>query len=194
MCTRRIMASALALTFVLAGLAITGGPFAAAQEATAMTVEENKALVHRWVELWNTGNVDAVGEFVTPDYVRHDPNGPTVHGPKAEQQLVAMYLAAFPDLRFTIEHLVGEGDTVAGRYTARGTHRGELLGIPPTGKQVTLAVMEVYRLTDGKIAEQWVTMDALGLLQQLGAGPAPAPGSEPAQAPISHRVHNGNPR
>ena len=141
-----------------------------------MSVEENKALVRRWVDLWNTGNLDAVGEFVTPDYVRHDPNGPEVRGPEAERQLVAMYLAAFPDLRFTVEHLLAEGDTVLARLTARGTHRGELLGIPPTGKQVTVAVMDLFRLAGGKIAEQWVAMDALGLLQQLGAVPGPAQG------------------
>ena len=143
-----------------------------------MSVEENKALVRRWVDLWNTGNLDAVGEFVTPDYVRHDPNGPEVRGPEAERQLVAMYLAAFPDLRFTVEHLVAEEDNVLARLTARGTHRGELLGIPPTGKQVTVAVMDLFRLAGGKIAEQWVAMDALGLLQQLGAVPGPAQGGQ----------------
>jgi steroid delta-isomerase-like uncharacterized protein len=138
-----------------------------------MSLEANKALIRRWCEVWNTGDLGAVGEFVVPDYVRHDPNGPEVRGPEAERQLVAMYLGAFPDLHFTIEHLVAEGDMVLARLTARGTHRGELLGIPPTGKQVTLAVMDLFRLADGKIAEQWVTMDVLGLLQQLGAIPAP---------------------
>ena len=141
-----------------------------------MSLEENKALVRRWVELWNAGDVSAVGEFVAPGYVRHDPNGPEVRGPEAEQRLIAMYLAAFPDLRFTLEHLVAEGDIVAARLTARGTHRGELLGIPATGRQVTLAVMDLYRLSGGKIAEQWVLIDALGLLQQLGAVPGPGQG------------------
>ena len=138
-----------------------------------MAVEENKALVRRWVELWNTGDLDAIGAFVTPAYIRHDPNSPEVRGPEAEQQLVAMYRAAFPDLHFTIEHLVAEGDTVVAHVTVRGTHRGELFGIPPTDTQVTLEAMERYRLADGKIAEQWVVLDALGLLQQLGAVPMP---------------------
>lgn len=136
-----------------------------------MSVEENKALVRRWVDVWNTGNLDAVGESVTPDYVRHDPNSPEVRGPDAERQLVAMYLAAFPDLHFTVEDLVAEGGTVAARMTVRGTHRGELLGIPPTGRQVTIVAIELYRLAGGRIAEQWITMDTLGLLQQLGAIP-----------------------
>jgi steroid delta-isomerase-like uncharacterized protein len=95
-----------------------------------------------------------------------------------EQQLIAMYRTAFPDLRLDIEHLVAEGDTIVVRFTAHGTHRGELLGILPTGKPVTVAAMELFRLADGKIAEQWVTMDVLGLLQQLGAIPGPAQDGE----------------
>ena len=114
-----------------------------------------------------------VDEFVAPNYVRHDPNTPEVRGAEAEKQLITMVLAAFPDIHFTIENLVAGGDTVAGRYTLRGTHNGEWLGIPPTHKAVTLTVMEIYRIADGKIAEQWVILDALGMLQQLGVIPAP---------------------
>lgn len=136
-----------------------------------MSTEAEKALIRRWIELWNTGDLDAIEEFVTPDYVRHDPNGPEVRGPEAERQLVAMYLAAFPDLRFTIEHLVADEDLVLAHSTARGTHRGDLLGIPPTERAVTVAVMDLFRLADGKIAEQWVTIDNLGMLQQIGAFP-----------------------
>ena len=136
-----------------------------------MSVEENKALIRRWDELWNAGDAAAIAALVTPDYVRHDPNGPEVRGPAAERQLVELYRAAFPDLRFTIEHLVADGDLVMARVTVRGTHRGELLGIPPTGTPLTLAAMELYRIRDGKVAEQWVALDALGLLQQLGAVP-----------------------
>lgn len=136
-----------------------------------MSTEEEKALIRRWIELWNTGDLDAIEEFVTPDYVRHDPNGPEVRGPEAERQLVAMYLAAFPDLRFTIEHLVADEGLVLAHSTARGTHRGDLLGIPPTERAVTVAVMDLFRLADGKIAEQWVTIDNLGMLQQIGAFP-----------------------
>ncbi len=136
-----------------------------------MSIEENKALVRRWIELWDTSDLSEIGNFVTKDYVRHDPNTPEVRGPDAEQRLVAMYRAAFPDLRFTIEHLVAEGDMVLARLTARGTHQGELMGIAPTGKQIEVAAMELYRLTDGKIAEQWVTMDALGLLSSSVLSP-----------------------
>ena len=138
-----------------------------------MSAEENKALLRRWGELWNAGDAAAIAALVTPDYVRHDPNGPEVRGPDAERQLVAMYRAAFPDLRFAIEHLVADEDLVVARYTIRGTHRGELLGIPPTGRPITLSAMELYRIRDGRVAEQWVALDTLGLLQQLGAVPAP---------------------
>ena len=138
-----------------------------------MSAEENKALIRRWGELWNAGDAAAIAALVTPDYVRHDPNGPEVRGPNAERQLVELYRAAFPDLRFTIEHLVAEGDLVVAHLTVRGTHRGELLGIPPTGTPLTRAAIELYRIRDGKVAEQWVALDALGLLQQLGAVPTP---------------------
>jgi steroid delta-isomerase-like uncharacterized protein len=143
-----------------------------------MGAEDNKAVVRRWVELWNTQNVSAVNEMVTSDYVRHDPNAPEVRGPEAEKQLVTMYLTAFPDLHLTIEDLIAEGDRVVGRYTVRGTHQGELLGIPPSNTRVTIMAVEIYRLAEGKIAEQWVIIDALGMMQQLGA--IPTPGS-PAQ-------------
>jgi steroid delta-isomerase-like uncharacterized protein len=135
-------------------------------------VEASKALVRAWVEVWNTGDLDAVDGLLAPGFVRHDPNAPEVHGAAEERQLIAMYRAAFPDLRFTVDAIVAEGDTVAVRLTAVGTHRGELLGIPPTGKAVRVAVMETYRIADGRIAEQWVVMDALGMMQQLGAIPA----------------------
>lgn len=92
--------------------------------------EENKAIVRRWVEAFNEGNVDAVDELVTDSYVRHDPNSPEVRGPEEEKQLIAMYRSAFPDLHFTVEDMVAEGDKVVIRVGIRATHKGELLGIP----------------------------------------------------------------
>jgi steroid delta-isomerase-like uncharacterized protein len=138
-----------------------------------MSTEEHKDLVRKWIALWETGNVADVdfGDFVADDFVRHDPNIPAIHGPEAEKGLVMMFLTAFPDLRFTIAHLIAEGDLVQARGTAVGTHRGELMGIPPTDRQVTVTISELFRLADGKIAEQWVVMDTLGMLQQLGAIP-----------------------
>jgi steroid delta-isomerase-like uncharacterized protein len=138
-----------------------------------MDADEHKALLHRWIDAWHAGDVAAVDAFVTPDYVRHDPNVPEVRGREAEKQLMTMYLTAFPDLRFAVEDMVAEGDKVVTRLTARGTHRGELLGVPPTDRAIAITAVEIYRFDGGRIAEQWVIGDVLGLLQQLGAVPAP---------------------
>jgi steroid delta-isomerase-like uncharacterized protein len=135
--------------------------------------EENKALIRRWIEAWNRGDIDALDELVTDSYDRHDPNAPEVRGLEQEKQLMGMYLSAFPDLQFTIEDIVAEGNKVAGRYTIDGTHKGELLGIPSTDRQIRLTAIETYRIAEGKIDEQWVNMDALGMMQQLGAIPEP---------------------
>ena len=138
-----------------------------------MPAEDPKAVIRRWVEAWNTQDLDAAEESLAPEFVRHDANLPDVVGPQAERQHIADDLAAFPDLHFEIEQLIAEGDLVAARYLVQGTHRGEFLGIPGSGRQVTIQAAESYRLSGGKIAEQWVVMDALGLLQQLGAVPGP---------------------
>jgi steroid delta-isomerase-like uncharacterized protein len=139
-------------------------------------MDDNRTVVRRWMEAWNgglAGLVRAVDELMADDYVRHDPNTPEVRGRKAQKQLVTMFLTAFDDLHLTIEDLVAEGDKVAGRITVRATHKGELFGIPPTGRQVTVSMLEIYRLAGDKIAEQWIVMDALGMMQQLGAIPTP---------------------
>ena len=85
-----------------------------------------------------------------------------------------MYYAAFPDLHTTIEQVVGEGDIVVVRGTDRGTHRGDFMGIAPTGRNVTVPWICIYRVTDGKITEQWISSDGLGMLQQLGVLPRPS--------------------
>lgn len=138
-----------------------------------MSAEENKAIVRRWVEIWNTKDLDAVEDLLTPDYVRHDPNAPEISGAAAEAQFVGMVLTAFPDMHITIDKVVAEGDTVVGLLTLRGTQRGEFNGIPPTQKQVVFTSTETFRLHGDRIAEQWVSMDTLGFLQQLGVIPTP---------------------
>ena len=135
--------------------------------------EENKAVVRRWVEAFNEGNIDAVDELLTDSYVRHDPNSPEVRGPEEEKQLIAMYRSAFPDLHFTLEDIVAEDDRVATRLGISATHKGELLGIPPTENRLSFTAMELYRLREGKIDEQWVNVDTLGMMQQIGAIPVP---------------------
>jgi steroid delta-isomerase-like uncharacterized protein len=135
--------------------------------------EHNKAVVRRLIEeVMNKGNLSSVDEFFTPNYQHHDPSSPDFgRGPESEKQLVTLYRNAFPDLRLTIEDIIAEGDTVMVRWSSRGTHKGELNGIAPTGKQVNGSGITVARLANGKIAESYVSWDALGLMQQLGVVP-----------------------
>lgn len=143
-----------------------------------MSTDEHKAFVRRWVAAWNEQDLDAAEGLLAPGYVRHDANAPDVVGPAAERQFIAGALAAFPDLRFDVEQLVAEGDLVIGRLTARGTHRGDFAGVPATGRAVVFQATESYRFEGDRIAEQWVLMDTLGLLQQLGATRPPPPAGD----------------
>src|SRR4051812_29264499 len=136
-----------------------------------MPAEENKLIIRRWLDAWNTNDLEAAKGLLQDDYLRHDANLPDIVGPQAELQFIAAALAAFPDLRFEAQHLVAEDDLVMGRLTAQGTHRGEFMGVPASGRHVDFQTVETFRLLDGKIAEQWVVMNVLGLLQQLGAIP-----------------------
>ncbi len=140
-----------------------------------MSVEENKTIVRRWFEeLWSQGNAAVADEIIAPDYTVHDPGTPGRQGGIAgEKQVVAMYRTVFPDLHFTVEEVIGEGDRSVVRWTARGTQQGELLSIPPTGRQIQVTGISLARLAGGKIVEHWINWDTLGLLQQLGAIPAP---------------------
>lgn len=110
-------------------------------------------------------------EICTSDHQFHNPPT-TLHGREEFKQLLSLYITAFPDARFTVEDEIAEGDKVTSRYTFRGTHQGELMGIPPTGKQVTVTGMIINRIVNGQSAEGWLNFDAVGMLQQLGALPA----------------------
>ena len=139
-----------------------------------MSTEENKAFLRTWVEeVWNKGNVALVDQMVAANYLYHDPQNP-LHGPDGFKGLHAMYRSAFPDLQFTIEDMVAEGDKVAWRYTGSGTHQGELMGIPPTGKRAVVTGILISRIVNGQFVEDWNTIDLLGMLQQLGVIPAMA--------------------
>ena len=136
---------------------------------------ENKAISRRAdEELFNRGNLDVADELFAPDFVYHDPaGGEEWRGPESVKRYAAMLRAAFPDLHQAIEDQLAEGDKVAYRWTACGTHQGELMGIAPTGNQVTFTGISVARLADGKIEEIWENYDALGMMQQLGVVPSP---------------------
>jgi steroid delta-isomerase-like uncharacterized protein len=136
-----------------------------------MSVEENKAIFRRIVEEgFNKGNLAIVDELVATNHVNHTDN---VHGPEEYKQFITMYRTAFPDLHMTIEDQIAEGNKVVNRWTSRGTHKGDLMGIPPTGKQTTVTGMYVARIIGGKIVEEWGNLDALGMMQQIGVVPPP---------------------
>lgn len=136
----------------------------------------NKEIVRRLVNgVWADRNLAIIDELIAPDYVGHDPTQPEpTRGPEGYRQFVGMYQAAFEDGMVTIDDVIAEGDLVVTRWTGRGTHTGELMGIAPTGKEVTVSGITISRLANGKIAEEWELMDALGMMVQLGAVPQPA--------------------
>ena len=135
--------------------------------------EENKTIVRRlFEELWNKGNLSVADELFTPNYDHHDPSTPDVgRGPESEKKRATLYRTAFPDLRLTIEDNIAEGETVMARWSCRGTHKCDLSGIAPTGKQFTISGVSITRIAGGKMAEGWINWDALGLMQQLGVVP-----------------------
>ena len=137
-----------------------------------MSTEDNKTLVRRFYEdVFNQRNLALVDELCSTTHVFHNPPT-TLHGREEFKQLLSVYLTAFPDARFTVEDEIAEGEKVTSRYTFRGTHQGELMGIPPTGKQVTVTGIIINRIAGGQSVEGWLNFDALGLLQQIGALPA----------------------
>lgn len=136
--------------------------------------EENRAIARRlFEEAWNKGNLSVQDEIIAESCIMHDPPNPReVPGPEGEKRMFKVYRTAFPDLHFYLQDVFGEGDRVAVRWTAQGTHKGELRGLAPTGKQVTTTGMDIFQFSGGKIVEAWVEWDALGLMQRLGVAPA----------------------
>jgi steroid delta-isomerase-like uncharacterized protein len=139
-----------------------------------MSTEENKAVVRRLLDVWETGNVDLIDELLAPDYVNHSPASPEQPtGPEGQKEAIIMFRSAIPDLKMVVEDMIAEGDKVVFRNTVEGTHEGELFGIPPTGKRLSVKSMGVERVSDGKIREHWRVTDELGMMQQLGVIPEP---------------------
>lgn len=136
-----------------------------------MSTEENTMLArHLFEEVWNSKNLAVVDEMTAPNFVFHN-SVQTLYGPEGFKQFATMYHTAFPEAHFTIEDAFAEGDMVALRWTARGKHSGELRGIPPTGKQVTVSGITITLISNGKSVESWGEFDALGMLQQIGVIP-----------------------
>jgi predicted ester cyclase len=150
---------------------------AAPDTTTDTSVERNKAVCRRWIEVFNERDDAAEADVRTQDYVAHAPASlePTPLDSEAWTRFLSGFVEAFPDLHLTVEDAVAEGDLVAQRVHFAGTHTGEFQGLPPTNRKVTFSGLELNRLVDGRVAEHWVELDSLTLLQQLGLVVVPGP-------------------
>lgn len=135
--------------------------------------EEMKTIVRRaWEEVINQGKLEIADEVFAANYVYHSAGNPDLHGlEEGVKKPISMQRTAFPDIHFVVEDIIAEGNMVAHRWTATGTHKGEIMGIPPTGKKVKMTGIVISRIADGKIVEDWSESDKLGMLQQLGVIP-----------------------
>jgi steroid delta-isomerase-like uncharacterized protein len=151
-----------------------GAPGKEYKEDQSMSAQENKALVRRFVdEVQSRGNIDALDEICSPEFVNHSAPPGVPSNCEGVKQLTAMFRQAFPDSYFTVEDMMAEGDKVVTRKTFHGSHQGEFMGIPPTGRRVSMGLIDIVRIADGKVVEHWSMGDNLGMMQQLGIVPRP---------------------
>jgi steroid delta-isomerase-like uncharacterized protein len=144
-----------------------------------MRAENTTVVLRHHEQIWSKGDVDAVDEFYAADFVGHHPGSPDWIGRESVKLAVRMMHEAFPDFSESVEDVVAEGDRVATRFTSSGTQLGELRGIGPTGRRMSMAEFAIFRLAGGRIVEKWGLLDRLGMYQQLGVVPAPWPLLEP---------------
>ena len=136
---------------------------------------DNEALARRFfAELCNDRQASVADEIIAADYVSHGPQAPPAEGPEGVKARIAVYQDAL-DGYWDVQEIHSAGDRVVVRWIGRGTHTGELMGVPATGANIEVDAITILRIADGQIAEEWTVWDALGLLQQVGAVPAPAP-------------------
>ena len=134
--------------------------------------EQNKVIVRRmYDEVVGQGKLDLIDELVDPDVVEHEEFPGISPGREGVKEFFSMFRNAFPDLQFAVEDMVAEGDKVAARITIRGTHKGPFLDIAPTGKQITVDAIDIFRFASGKIVDHWGVTDQMSMMQQLGAIP-----------------------
>ena len=138
-----------------------------------MSTEENKAMLHRvYEEAFNKGDLAVLDDLLAADYVLHMAGLQEYKGAEGFKEMITALRSAFPDFNITVNDMVAEGDKVAHRYTWQGTHKGDFMGIAPTGKQVTVTGITISHFAGGKEGEAWSNIDSLGMLQQLGVVPA----------------------
>jgi len=130
-----------------------------------MSLEKNKAIIRRWFEAENKKDLSSIEDIVAPDFVDH-----TRHLKSLEEykQRITRFFKGFPDLHETIEDIIAEGDKVWVRFRFTGTHTGEYLGLAPTGRKITVEIVDIFRMVDGKAVEEWEVADGLDSLKQLG--------------------------
>ena len=140
-----------------------------------MSIEQNKALARQLIEeVLNQGNINRADDLLAPDFVEHEELPPGMEpGVETFKQLITMLRSAFPDFKATINDLIAEGDKVVIYTTWSGTHKGEFMGIPPTGNSVSFGVFDILRIAEGKSVEHWGQMDSMAMMQQLGVIPTP---------------------
>ena len=138
-----------------------------------MSQQDNIKLQQQFGEAVNSGNLSALGDIVAPGAVDHDPAPDQGTGPEGFIKFFTMLRSAFPDLKIAVEHMVADEENVAFAYTVTGTHSGDFLGVPATGRQIKARGMQITRFENGKQVERWGSSDELGILQQIGAAPKP---------------------
>jgi predicted ester cyclase len=168
-----------AIALAVASIAAAGSAAAVAlrrrRRATGAPAADAELIVKRLLEEPWKGNFDVIDEYVATGYVGHDPaEAEPIRGPASVRANVDKYIAGFPGGAITVDDQISERDNVATRWTGRGTHSGEIAGIAPTGKEITVTGLTISKLEGGKVVEEWTTWDTLGMLVQLGAIPEPA--------------------
>ncbi len=144
-----------------------------------MSEAENKTIARRFNEdVWGRGDEAALEELLAPNFIDYGALPGQSPDREGHKQTLAAFRSAFPDLNVTTEDIIGEGDKVVSRWTARGTHHGELLGIAPTGNEVTFTGIDVLRIAEGKVVERWAEGNDLEVMQQIGAIPEPGQSEE----------------
>jgi len=138
-----------------------------------MTIEQNKLVMHTFVDFINTANPDLANALIDPGATFYVPGRPQpVKGPAGYLEIIAMMRGGFPDIQWTLEELICEGSSIAARFTMRGTHEGSFLGVPATGNKIAVQALNIYRLSGGRIIEEYGQPDLLGLMGQIGALPS----------------------
>ena len=130
-----------------------------------MPLEENKAIVRKFIQSYNERKLDLIDDFVASNYIDHGKN----IGREGLKQLISMGISAFPNWYEAVEDIIAEGDKVWVLLTYTGTHRGEFMGLAPTGKKITSKAVDIYRVVDGKLAEYWNVTDNVNIFRQVGA-------------------------